>query len=130
VVTPLKKRGAELQELCLATAHRCGVRPSLSPPPTDHAALDRPAAVLPGHVEHVVLKGAYHGSSIALGQMVSHFDEIDAAMIAEGLAAGRSDEELYNIEEQVRPHARLTVSRVEAKILLTGLWSLKPPADV
>jgi hypothetical protein len=32
--------------------------------------------------------------------MVSHFDEIDVAMIAEGLAT-----ELYNIEEKVRPHA-------------------------
>jgi hypothetical protein len=65
------------------------VRPSLSPPPADHAALaliDR-LPVLPGHVERVVLEGAYHGSSIALGQMVSHFDEIDVAMIAEGLAA-------------------------------------------
>jgi hypothetical protein len=35
--------------------------------------------------------------------MVSHFDEIDAAIIAEGYSADRSDEELDIIEEQVCP---------------------------
>jgi hypothetical protein len=35
--------------------------------------------------------------------MVSHFDEIDATIIAEGYAAGRSNEDLDAIEDEVRP---------------------------
>lgn len=58
---------------------------------------------------------------MALRQMVSHFDKIDAAMIVEGFAASRSDEELDHIEEQVCPHARLIVSQVEVKFLLMPL---------
>lgn len=58
-------------------------------------------------MEHVVLRGAYHGSSMALGQNVSHFDKIDADVIAAGFAATQSDEELDNIEEQ----SALTSSR-------------------
>jgi hypothetical protein len=42
--------------------------------------------------------------------MVSHFDKIDAALIAEGFVVGRPDEELDAIEEQVCPHARLLAS--------------------
>ena len=42
--------------------------------------------------------------------MVSQFDEIDAAVIAEDFTAGWSDKELDRIEEQVRSHARLIVS--------------------
>jgi hypothetical protein len=61
---------------------------------------------LPSHVERAVFKGAFHGGSLALDQMASHFDEIDAGVIAEGFTAGRSDEDLNNIKEQVRPHAR------------------------
>jgi hypothetical protein len=49
--------------------------------------VDRLQALL-GQVQRVVLEGAYHGSSMALGYMVSHFDEIDAAVIIEGYAAG------------------------------------------
>lgn len=49
---------------------------------------------LPGYVECVVVEGAYHGSSMALGQMISHFDEIDTVVIIEGFTVGRSDEEL------------------------------------
>jgi hypothetical protein len=59
----------------------------------------------PGHVEQVVLEGAYLGSSMALGKMVSHFDEIDTAVIAEGYLVERSNEELDAIEEQVHPYA-------------------------
>jgi hypothetical protein len=55
-------------------------------------------------VERVVVEGAFHGSGLALRQMVSHFDEIDIVMIVEGFAAGHSDEELDAIEDQVRPH--------------------------
>lgn len=39
--------------------------------------------------------------------MVSHFDDIDTAVIVKGFAAGCPDKELDTIEEQVRPHARL-----------------------
>lgn len=59
---------------------------------------------------HLYMRGALHGSSIAVGQMVSHSDEIDAAVIAEDFTAGWSDKELDRIEEQVRSHARLIVS--------------------
>lgn len=58
-----------------------------------------------GHVERVVTKAVFHGSSIALGRMVLHFDEVDVTVIMEGFATGRSDEELDVIEDQVRPHA-------------------------
>lgn len=54
---------------------------------------------LPSHVECVVAEGAFHGSSMALGEMISHFDEIDAAMIGEGFIADRSSEELDSIED-------------------------------
>lgn len=60
---------------------------------------------LPGHVELVVTKAMFHGSSIALGRMVSHFDEVDIALIVEGFATDRIDEELHVNEDQVRPHA-------------------------
>jgi hypothetical protein len=36
--------------------------------------------------------------------MVSHFDEIDSFVIAEGYAAGWSEEELDAIEEKVCPY--------------------------
>ncbi|PWZ52738.1 hypothetical protein Zm00014a_013615 [Zea mays] len=75
---------------------------------------------LPGHVEWVVLEGAYLRSSMALWQMVSHFDEIDVAVIAEGYTAGWSEEELDIIEEQVRPYARSLASWVDVKLLLTN----------
>jgi hypothetical protein len=37
--------------------------------------------------------------------MVSHFDEIDATVIADGYAVDRSDKEQDAIEEQVCPFA-------------------------
>lgn len=42
--------------------------------------------------------------------MVSHFDDIDVVVIADGYATDRSDEELDVNEEQVRPHAQSTAS--------------------
>jgi hypothetical protein len=105
--------GTELQELCLAT---CVVCDHLSPsPPTRVLLIDRLQALL-GHVEHMVLEWAQHESSIAFGQMVFHFDEIDAVVIMEGFIAGWGDEKLDNIKEQVRPHARLIASQIEVKI--------------
>jgi hypothetical protein len=55
------ERGAELQKLRLTTSAM-----------SDH--LSPHLQALPVHVERVVLEGAYHESSMALGQMVSHFD--------------------------------------------------------
>lgn len=92
-----------MQGLRLATGVMCD---HLSPPSPTQVPLIDPLWALPRHVEHVVLKGAYHEGGLALGQMVSHFDENDTGMITEGFAADWSDEELDNIEEKVRPHAR------------------------
>jgi hypothetical protein len=36
---------------------------------------------LPGHMKCVVAEGIFHGGSMALGQMVSHFDKIDVVVI-------------------------------------------------
>lgn len=72
----------------------------LSPPPSTEVPLAKRLRALPRHVVRVVLEGMYLRSSIALGQMVSHFDEIDVIMIVEGYAAGWSEEELDAIEEQ------------------------------
>jgi hypothetical protein len=44
--------------------------------------------------------------------MVSHFDENDATVIAEGFAVGRWDEELDRIKDQVCPHTRLLASQM------------------
>jgi hypothetical protein len=44
----------------------------------------------------VVAEAPFHGSSIALGRMVSHFNEV---MVAEGFTYGWSDEELEVIED-------------------------------
>jgi hypothetical protein len=52
-----------------------------------------------GHVERVVAEAAFHGSSMALGHMVSHFNEIDVAIVVEGSATSRGDEELDVIED-------------------------------
>jgi hypothetical protein len=79
-------------------------------------------------VECIVADSTFHGSGLALGQMVSQFDEIDVAMIVEGFAVDRNDEELDVIEDQVRPHARALAERVDVKTLLTGPWSLASPA--
>jgi hypothetical protein len=79
---------------------------------------------LPSHVECVVVEGAFHESSMVLGKMISHFDEIDATVIAKGFVADRSSKELDSIEDQVRPHAWSLVGRVFVKALLTGSWSL------
>lgn len=42
--------------------------------------------------------------------MVSHFDEIDAVVIAEGFTIDRSDKDLDAIEEKVHPHAHMLAS--------------------
>lgn len=86
-----------------------GVCSHLPPhPPVETPLVDR-LRVLPSHVECVVAEVAFHGSSIALGRMVSHFDEVVIVVITEGFVYGRSDEELDVIEDQVRPHAQLLV---------------------
>lgn len=68
------------------------------------------------------------------GANVSHFDKIDATLIAEGYVVDQSDEELDRIKDQVRPHARSLVVRVDVKTLLTSPWSLalsigNPPSN-
>jgi hypothetical protein len=75
---------------------------------------------LPGHVEHAVFEGAFHRGSLALGQMVSHFIEINAGVTTEGFFAGQSDHDPDAIEGKVCPHARLLPSRVDMKMLLRG----------
>lgn len=82
---------------------------------------------LPSHVERVLAESAFHDSGVPLGQMVSHFDEIDAAVTDEGFTAGRSHEELDAIEDQVHPHAIVLIGRVDVNALLTRHWSLAPP---
>jgi hypothetical protein len=67
---------------------------------------------LPSHVERVVAESAFHGNGLALGQMVSHIDEIEVVVIVEGFTIGRSNE-LDAIEDKVRPHARVLVERVD-----------------
>lgn len=74
---------------------------------------------LPHHVERIIIEGVFHGNNMALGQMVSHFGENDAVVIVEGSAAGRSDDELDYVEEQVRPHAQSIMRCVNTKFLLT-----------
>jgi hypothetical protein len=80
-------------------------------------------------VECAVFEGAFHEDSLALGQMVSHFDEIYAGVIAEAFAVRWSDEDLDAIEGQLHPHARLLASRVDVKMLLRGPSSLDPSPD-
>lgn len=75
----------------------------------------------------MVFEGAFHGGSLALGQMVSHFNEIDTCMIAKGFVTGQSDKDLVAIEEQVHPHACSLASRVDVKMLLRGPLSPVPP---
>lgn len=67
---------------------------------------------------------------MALGQMVSHFDEIDVVVITESFTAGRSDDELDNIEEHVHPHTQSIVGRIDVRFLLMDPWSLEPSASV
>jgi hypothetical protein len=61
----------------------------LSPPPLAKALLVDLLRVLPNHVERSIAEGVCQGGGAALGQMVSHFDEIDTAIIAEGYVASR-----------------------------------------
>lgn len=83
--TSLSERSAELQVLHPIVGSVC--THLSSPPPIEVPLINRLRA-LSDHVERVVVEGAYHGSILALGQMVSHFDEIDSGVIAEGFAAG------------------------------------------
>ena len=80
-------------------------------PPSVEVLLPDRLRALPRHVERVVLEGAYLESNMVLGQIVSHFDEIDASVITEGYATRQSKEELDAIEEQVHPYARSLASR-------------------
>ena len=48
--------------------------------------------------ERAVAKGICRCGGVALGQMVSHFDEIDAVIIVEGYSIGQSNKELDAIE--------------------------------
>jgi hypothetical protein len=114
-VIVLSERSAELQELCLVVGKVCG---HLFPLPPIKVPLVGWLQSLLGHAEHVVVVGMFHGSDLALGQMVSHFIEIDASVIAKGFTVGRN-EELDTIEDQVRPHARSLAERVDVKTLLS-----------
>jgi hypothetical protein len=75
-----------------------GMLPSLAPT-TGGDAVGRPASGTPSHVKRVVAEAAFHGSSIALGRMVSHFDEVDVVVIVEGFATGRHGEEMDVIKD-------------------------------
>jgi hypothetical protein len=98
--TLVSERNSKLQELCLVAGMVCA---HLSPPPSTEAPLIDCLRELPDHVERFVAEGISQGGGIAFGQMVSHFDEIDTAIIAEGYTTDRSNEELDVIEEQVHP---------------------------
>lgn len=60
---------------------------STSCPASNQGPLVDLLRVLPRHVERIVAEGMFHESSVAPQHMVSHFDEIDAAVIAEGFTA-------------------------------------------
>lgn len=62
------------------------------------SSVDRLQA-LPSHVKRVVAEAAFHGSSIALGRMVSHFDEVDVVVIVEGFATSRHGDEMDVIKD-------------------------------
>ena len=98
----LSKRSVELQEFRLVVGRVCA--PLLPLPLIKVPLVDRLRA-LPGHVERVDAEGMFHWSNVALGQMVSHFDEIDVVVIAEGFAIDWSDKELDAIEDQDHPQA-------------------------
>ncbi|PWZ54790.1 hypothetical protein Zm00014a_032008 [Zea mays] len=109
------KAAVEARELYLVVGKVCG---HLFPLPPIKVPLVGWLQSLLGHAEHVVVVGMFHGSDLALGQMVSHFIEIDASVIAKGFTVGRN-EELDTIEDQVRPHARSLAERVDVKTLLS-----------
>lgn len=126
--TSVKERSTELQGLRQLMGEVCN---RLSPPPSTEVPLAKRLRALPRHVVRVVLEGMYLRSSIALGQMVSHFDEIDVIMIVEGYAAGWSEEELDAIEEQVSPHVCSLARQNDVKLLLTSpLNAEAPPATL
>lgn len=120
------ERSFELHELCLVSGMVCA---HLSPPPSAEVLLVERPQELPDHVERSVAKGVCRGGGVALGQMVSHFDEIDTAVIVEGYAAGQSDEELDTIENQVRPFAQSIASWIDVRSLLTDPLTKKPSAS-
>lgn len=120
----LSKWSTKLQELHVVIGKVCTL---LSPPPPIEVPLvDRLWSLL-GHVERVIVEGAFHGNSLALGKMVPHFDEIDAIVTTDDFTTNRSDEELDAIEDQDCPHARSLAERLGVKTLLTGPWSLASP---
>lgn len=103
VQTSLKECDVELQELHLATSEGCNHLAPLSS--TQVPLIDRLRA-LPGHVERAVFEGAFHEGSLALGQMVSHFNEINVGVIMEGFVADRSYEDLDATSAPSRSLAR------------------------
>lgn len=98
----LSERSSEHQELRLVASIVCDY---LFPPSLTKAPLIYRLQEVPNRVECSVAEGVSRGGGVTLGRMVSHFDEIDATVIAEGYAADRSDKEQDAIEEQVRPFA-------------------------
>lgn len=96
----LSERSAELQGFCLVVCQVCS---HLSPLPSIEVPLVDRMWSLPRHEERVIAESVFHGSGLALGQMVSHFDEIDTVVIVEAFFVDRSDEELDAIDDQVHP---------------------------
>lgn len=80
----LLERSAELQELCLVVGTVCA---HLSPLSSTKVPLIDHIWELPNHVERAVAKGICPGGGHALGRMVSHFYEVDTAIIVMGYTA-------------------------------------------
>lgn len=91
----LSKRSAELQELRLVVGTVCA---HFSPPPSTKVPLIDRLRDLPNSMERAVAKGICRCGGVALGRMVSHFDEIDVVIIVEGYSVGQSNKELDAIE--------------------------------
>lgn len=80
------ERSTKLRELRLVAGMVCA---RLLSPPSIEASLVDYMRGLPNHVERVVTESACQGGIMDLGQMVSHFDEIDAAIIAKATSPTR-----------------------------------------
>lgn len=80
------ERSNKLRELHLVAGIVCA---RLLSPPSIEASLVDHMRGLPNHVERVVAESAYQGGIMDLRQMVSHFVEIDAAIIAKATSSTR-----------------------------------------
>jgi hypothetical protein len=80
----LSERSAELQELRLVVGTVCA---HLSPLPSTKVPLIDRLWELPNHVERAIAEGICPGGGVALGRMVSHFYEVDTAIIVMGYTA-------------------------------------------